>query len=194
MLSRQFARNIFLIIIAWTIAAAAWAVEAFTPDAMGASGSAATPPISSFSEVVQPSSADMANSATHAVMREVLQYALSHEGRSYRRGGVSPASGFDCSGFVLHVFEHVGGGDLPHSASALGKMGRLVDKTELAPGDLVFFHRTKKDISHVGIYLGNNKFIHASSHRTGRVMVSDLNERYWAKHFILARHLEPKGE
>jgi cell wall-associated NlpC family hydrolase len=187
MLSRQFARNIMLAIIVWPITTA-FAIEASTPDASGSSGSATMSNISS--DEVNTSPAEISNSTTPDVVRDVLQYALSHEGKTYRRGGMSPESGFDCSGFVLHVFDHVGGVELPHSASALGKMGRLVNKTELVPGDLVFFHRAKKHISHVGIYLGDNKFIHASSRRTGRVMVSDLNDRYWAKHFVSARHLE----
>jgi cell wall-associated NlpC family hydrolase len=136
-------------------------------------------------------SAESSNLAAPAVIGEVLQYALSHDGKPYRRGGSNPESGFDCSGFVRHVFEHVGGIELPHSANAISKIGRLVTKAELLPGDLVFFRRMKKHIGHVGIYLGEDKFIHASSRRTGRVMVSSLTDRYWAKRFVLARHLEP---
>jgi cell wall-associated NlpC family hydrolase len=187
MLSRQFARNIFLAIIVWPITVA-FATDVSAPDATGAAGNVTSPDI--VSEGVNAPPAGISTSTASDVVRDVLQYALSHEGKTYRRGGMSPESGFDCSGFVLHVFDHVGGVELPHSASALGKMGRLVNKTELVPGDLVFFHRAKKHISHVGIYLGDNKFIHASSRRTGRVMVSDLNDRYWAKHFVSARHLE----
>jgi cell wall-associated NlpC family hydrolase len=185
--SRQFARNIFLAIIVWPISVA-FAIEVSAPEVMETSGSVTTPVLSAGE--VQTSSAGIADAQPADVMRDVLQYALSHEGKMYRRGGMSPESGFDCSGFVRHVFEYAGGVELPHSASALGKMGRLVSKDELVPGDLVFFHRAKKHISHVGIYLGEDKFIHASSRRTGRVMVSDLKDRYWAKHFVSARHLE----
>jgi cell wall-associated NlpC family hydrolase len=124
------------------------------------------------------------------VIQDILQYALSYEGISYRRGGASPESGFDCSGFVRHVFDHVEGVMLPHSASALSQIGNRIKMTELLPGDLVFFRIMRNTISHVGIYLGNNQFIHASSNRTGSVMVSNLNDSYWAKHFALVRRLD----
>jgi cell wall-associated NlpC family hydrolase len=122
-------------------------------------------------------------------VQNVLQYALSHEGASYRMGGSSPENGFDCSGFVRHVFEHVEGLSLPHSASAISQIGNRIKTTELLPGDLVFFRFMRNTISHVGIYLGNNQFIHASSTRSGSVMVSNLTDGYWAKHFALVRRL-----
>lgn len=123
-------------------------------------------------------------------IQNILEYALSHEGKPYRRGSANPENGFDCSGFVRHVFEQIGGLSLPHSAQAISKIGTLVSKAELIPGDIVFFHRAKKAITHVGIYMGDNLFIHASSRRTGRVMVSNLSDRYWVKHYSLARRLE----
>ncbi|MFA6015399.1 MAG: C40 family peptidase [Gallionellaceae bacterium] len=125
-----------------------------------------------------------------AGIQNILQYALSHEGKPYRRGSSSPEIGFDCSGFVRHVFEQIGGLSLPHNAQAISKIGTLVSKAELIPGDIVFFHRAKKAITHVGIYMGDNQFIHASSRQTGRVMVSNLSDRYWVKHYSLARRLE----
>lgn len=127
-------------------------------------------------------------------IQNLLQYALSYEGVSYRRGGTSPESGFDCSGFVRHVFDHVEGVTLPHSAHALSQIGNRIKTTELLPGDLVFFRFMRNTISHVGIYLGNNQFIHASSTRTGSVMVSNLTDGYWAKHFALVRRLETSAE
>lgn len=187
MFSRQFLRNIFLAIIVGPVTAA-WAIESSTPGANGGFGGVAPSNISS--EEARTSSGEILNSATPDVIRDVLQYALSHDGKRYRRGGSSPEAGFDCSGFVRHVFEHVAGIELPHSANDLSKIGNQVSQAELLPGDLVFFRRTKKHIGHVGIYLGDNKFIHASSRRTGRVMVSDLNDRYWAKRYVLARHLD----
>jgi cell wall-associated NlpC family hydrolase len=123
-------------------------------------------------------------------LQNLLQYALSHEGAPYRRGGVNPESGFDCSGFVRHVFDHVEGVALPHSANAISQIGNRIKMTELLPGDLVFFRFMRNTISHVGIYLGNNQFIHASSTRTGSVMVSNLTDSYWAKHFALVRRLD----
>ena len=127
-------------------------------------------------------------------VKDLLQYALSHEGVSYRRGGTSPESGFDCSGFVRHVFDHVEGITLPHSANAISQIGNRIKVTELLPGDLVFFRFMRDTISHVGIYLGNNQFIHASSIRSGGVMVSNLTNDYWAKHFTLARRLDVPTE
>jgi len=123
-------------------------------------------------------------------INNLLQYAVSHEGVAYRRGGNSPESGFDCSGFVSYVFDHVEGVTLPHSAQAISRIGTRIKMTELLPGDLVFFRLMRNTISHVGIYLGNNQFIHASSTNTGSVMVSSLSDNYWAKHFTLARRLD----
>jgi cell wall-associated NlpC family hydrolase len=123
-------------------------------------------------------------------IQSLLQYALNQDGVSYHRGGTSPENGFDCSGFVRYVFDHVEGVTLPHSASALSQIGNRIKATEMLPGDLVFFRFMRNTISHVGIYLGNNQFIHASSTRTGSVMVSNLTDSYWAKHFTLVRRLE----
>ena len=83
---------------------------------------------------------------------------------------------------------------LPHGANAISQIGNRIKMSELHPGDLVFFRFMRNTISHVGIYLGNNQFIHASSTRTGSVMVSNLNESYWVKHFKLARRLDVPSE
>ncbi|MEI7844063.1 MAG: C40 family peptidase [Gallionellaceae bacterium] len=123
-------------------------------------------------------------------IQNLLQYAMSHDGASYRRGGSEPDKGFDCSGFVRHVFDHVGKIALPHNANAISKMGRAVNTTELAPGDLVFFRRSGKKVKHIGIYLGDNQFIHAASRRTGRVMISKLVDRYWSKHIMFGRRFD----
>ena len=125
-----------------------------------------------------------------SAVQNLLQYALSYEGVTYRRGGTNPEKGFDCSGFVRHVFSHAEGVSLPHNANAISHVGDHVKVTELLPGDLVFFRIMRKSISHVGIYLGNNQFIHASSSRSGSVMVSSLNDSYWAKHFALSRRVD----
>lgn len=123
-------------------------------------------------------------------VQNMLHYALNYEGFSYHRGGVSPESGFDCSGFVRYVFDHADGVMLPHSANAISQFGSRINMKELLPGDLVFFHFMRNTISHVGIYLGNDQFIHASSTRSGSVMVSNLKDHYWTKHFTLARRLD----
>ncbi|HQT25724.1 MAG TPA: C40 family peptidase [Burkholderiales bacterium] len=122
-------------------------------------------------------------------VKNLLGYALSQTGASYRRGGASPDTGFDCSGFVRYVFDHVEGLSLPHSSRAMSLIGSRIRLVDLKPGDLVFFRIVRHRISHVGIYLGNNQFIHAASSRTGSVMISDLTEGYWARRFSVARRV-----
>ena len=122
-------------------------------------------------------------------VRGLLDYAVSQAGVVYRRGGTSPEAGFDCSGFVRYVFDHVEGLPLPHSSKAMSLIGSRVKLAELKPGDLVFFRIMRHGISHVGIYLGDNRFIHAASTRTGSVVISDLAESYWARRLALARRI-----
>jgi cell wall-associated NlpC family hydrolase len=121
--------------------------------------------------------------------QSLLQLALDQIGVSYRRGGISPETGFDCSGFVRYVFDQAVGLALPHSARAISQVGKHIPLTDLHPGDLVFFHFKRRTVSHVGIYLGNNQFIHDASNRTGGVRISSLTG-YWAKHFKLARRFD----
>lgn len=108
----------------------------------------------------------------------------------YVRGGHSPSTGFDCSGFVRYVFAHAIGLHLPANSAAQFLAGVKVKRGDMQPGDLVFFHtRGKKRISHVGIYLDNGRFIHSPS--AGKsVEVSSLDEAYWAKRFAGARRPE----
>jgi cell wall-associated NlpC family hydrolase len=108
----------------------------------------------------------------------------------YVRGGRSPTTGFDCSGFVRYVFAHAIGLRLPANSAAQFLAGIKVKRGDMQPGDLVFFHtRGKKRISHVGIYLDNGRFIHSPS--AGKsVEVSSLDEAYWAKRFAGARRPE----
>jgi cell wall-associated NlpC family hydrolase len=162
-----------------------WAVEADSSIVTDTSGGAI-----SLSANDATQSGETSGTTTPVAAKNLLQYALSFDGVAYRRGGTREEIGFDCSGFVRHVFDHVESVALPHSANAISKLGKVVSKAELIPGDLVFFRRTKKIITHVGIYLGDNQFVHASSHRTGRVMISKLADRYWAKHFTFGRRLD----
>lgn len=108
----------------------------------------------------------------------------------YVRGGHSPSTGFDCSGFVRYVFAHAIGLHLPANSARQFLAGARVKRGDMQPGDLVFFHtRGKKRISHVGIYLDNGRFIHSPS--AGKsVEVSSLDEGYWAKRFAGARRPE----
>lgn len=115
--------------------------------------------------------------------QDILLYALSLNGSQYKFGGHSEDTGFDCSGFVSHVFHRAVGLVLPHNARALSQEGEKISRRELKPGDLVFFNTLRRAFSHVGIYLGDNRFIHASSAIRGDVMISDLSAKYWAKRF-----------
>ncbi|HEX8963552.1 MAG TPA: C40 family peptidase [Rhodocyclaceae bacterium] len=121
-------------------------------------------------------------------VQEMLGKALDLIGIRYRRGGSSPETGFDCSGFVNHVFREGLGLYLPHNAKQISKEGEVVSRSELQPGDLVFFNTMRRAFSHVGIYLGDNKFVHAP--RTGgAVRIEDMNESYWRKRFNGARRI-----
>lgn len=119
---------------------------------------------------------------------EVLIYAMSMIGVKYRYGGNSRDSGFDCSGFVRHVFATTAAINLPRVASAMSKLGHDVLLEELAPGDLVFYNTLGRRFSHVGIYIGGNNFVHSPS--VGKsVEVVDMNNRYWKRRFNGARRL-----
>jgi cell wall-associated NlpC family hydrolase len=114
----------------------------------------------------------MARKTTDAAqfrMRRLVRVALSQLGVSYRYGGFSPATGFDCSGFTRWVYEHIGMA-LPHSSYAQFQIGRRVSRERLRPGDLVFFD----GVGHVGIYIGAGRFIHAP-HAGTVVQVASLN-------------------
>lgn len=120
--------------------------------------------------------------------QDLAIYALGLIGVSYRFGGETPSGGLDCSGLVRHVFQQVTGVTLPRTAKELSSIGDSVARNDLAPGDLVFFNTRRFAFSHVGIYLGDNRFIHAP--RRGRdVEVAELDNRYWQTHFDGARRL-----
>jgi len=123
-----------------------------------------------------------------ANVQDALEQALDLIGIRYKRGGSSPETGFDCSGFVSHVFKEGLGLYLPRSSREISKAGEVVDKTELQPGDLVFFNTMRRTFSHVGIYLGDNLFVHAP--RPGaKVRIEDMRGRYWAKRYNGARRV-----
>lgn len=123
------------------------------------------------------------------MVREVLMSALSLTGIKYKYGGGSPETGFDCSGFVRYVFQQAASLSLPHSARALSQLGQSIPIGQLKPGDLVFFDTLKSTFSHVGIYLGGSRFIHAPS-AGGSINVVSMNDTYWAKRFNGARRLD----
>jgi cell wall-associated NlpC family hydrolase len=126
---------------------------------------------------------------------EMVSTAMTFLGVPYRRGGTSADIGFDCSGFTRQVFETSLGLILPRRADEQAKASGLVaiKKDELQPGDLVFFNTLRRTFSHVGIYLGDGKFIHAPK-PGGEVRVEDMRFVYWAKRFTGARRAEPAME
>lgn len=112
----------------------------------------------------------------------IIDKAYELTGIKYKLGGSRPETGFDCSQFVKYVFEQALNLSLPPSARSLSKMGETIKFEDLQPGDLVFFNTRKSKYSHVGIYVGNNKFIHAP--RTGKtIRVESLTKNYWLKRF-----------
>jgi len=118
----------------------------------------------------------------------VLQ-AMSMIGIRYKYGGNAPDSGLDCSGLVRYVFKQVWGSDLPRTSQEISQLGQKVETNELQPGDLVFYNTLRRSFSHVGIYLGDNKFIHAPS-AGGEVRVESMDLSYWKKRFNGARRLD----
>lgn len=118
----------------------------------------------------------------------LLKRALTLIGTPYRWGGSSPDAGFDCSGLVGYVFRTALGIELPRVSRDMAQNGERVERAALTAGDLVFFGRGGNRIDHVGIYLGEGRFVHAP--RSGKdVMVSELNSGYWATRFKSARRV-----
>jgi cell wall-associated NlpC family hydrolase len=116
----------------------------------------------------------------------VIQLAMACRGTHYVRGGTS-RGGFDCSGFTRYVYAKYGI-MLPHSSAAQAGRGTAVSRSELKPGDLVFFQTYRRGISHVGIYIGNGNFVHAASRGSG-VRVDSLDSSYYAPRYRGARRV-----
>ena len=120
---------------------------------------------------------------------QMLGKAMTLLGVPYKRGGSSSDTGFDCSGFVRHIYETSVGRLLPRRADEQAKTTEKIDRNDLNPGDLVFFNTMRRTFSHVGIYIGDGKFIHAPS--AGKaVRVDDLRAAYWTKRFTGARRVQ----
>ncbi len=110
---------------------------------------------------------------------------------TYRYGGNSPLSGLDCSGLVRFVYEQAAGLNLPRSSREMAHTGERVDTKALLPGDLLFFARPRRPVSHVGIYIGDGMFIHAAS-KSKKVKISDLDQRYYLSRLVGARRYLPE--
>lgn len=121
---------------------------------------------------------------------ELVVGAMAFLGVPYRRGGNSADSGFDCSGFVKAIYEQSIGLVLPRSAAQQAAATQTIDKSELRPGDLVFFNTMRRAFSHVGIYVGNGKFIH-SPKPGAEVRVEDMGLAYWTRRYDGARRVQP---
>jgi len=120
--------------------------------------------------------------------------AMNFLGVRYKYGGTTMENGFDCSGFTRHIFENSIGLVLPRRADEQARSSSLlsINRDELKPGDLVFFNTMRATFSHVGIYVGDGKFVHAP--RTGAaIRVDDMREAYWAKRFTGARRADAKA-
>ncbi|WP_338849136.1 C40 family peptidase [Massilia sp. W12] len=120
---------------------------------------------------------------------ELVMQAMGMLGVNYRRGGNVPESGFDCSGLVRHVFKEAWGNTLPRTAEEISRVGKQIMPQDLQPGDLVFYNTMRKGFSHVGIYLGDNKFIHSPS-SGGQVRIESMDLSYWKQRFNGARRIE----
>lgn len=121
-------------------------------------------------------------------MNELVMYAMSLADTPYRYGGNSTSSGFDCSGFVGHVYRQTLGVALPRTSRDISRVGKPVGQHELQPGDLVFYNTQHASFSHVGIYIGEGKFVH--SPRTGEtVRTEQMQMKYWVARFDGARRI-----
>src|SRR3972149_10662231 len=121
---------------------------------------------------------------------DMLFHALAAAGVDYRRGGKSYQSGFDCSGLVAFVYREAYSLGAPHHTAAQSEHGEAINLSEVQSGDLVFFNTQRKPFSHVGIYIGEGRFVHAP--KEGAVVrTENLRARYWATRFDGARRIVP---
>lgn len=121
-------------------------------------------------------------------LNDLAFFALSLSGTPYQYGGDTPESGFDCSGFVRYVFRRSLGVELPRSTHEINRLGQAVEVAQLRPGDLVFYDTLRTMFSHVGIYLGDDRFVHSPS-SGGSVRVEHMQDSYWRRHYNGARRI-----
>lgn len=158
---------------------------AFSALLAGCAGPSVKPPVA-----VQPQALHRPESLVRAPQAEALLQALLALGVDYRNGGRSPNQGFDCSGLVAHVFLEAYGMRLPHNTRAQSELGLQVAATDLQPGDLVFYNTLDRPYSHVGIYLGESRFVHAPKVGSS-VRVENTQSAYWRSRFSGARRIHP---
>jgi len=136
-------------------------------------------PVSYWENISQPS-------AVSEKGNEVALYALGLIDTGYRFGGKNPEAGLDCSGMVSFIYGRAAGVKVKGSAADIARNSRPIEPELLRPGDLVFFNTRNRPFSHVGIYLGDARFVHAPS-SNGRVRIDRMNDRYYAQRFEAAR-------
>lgn len=171
-------------------------------DEFVAPAATAAPPVASAPVSVKKNrasrtaSAALATPANHAASapqaltpaQDLLFSALGLIGVKYKWGGNDPSQGLDCSGFVKYVFQSSLKLTLPRTALEMSRVGEKIDREELKPGDLVFFNTLRRQFSHVGIYLGDNRFVHAP--RKGRrIEVVKITDKYWSSRFNGGRRM-----
>lgn len=159
---------IFLLLGYGPLVASAWATE---------------PPVHELAPTVLTRVQDFSHQAS-----KVATSALGMLGVQYKHGGNTREDGLDCSGFVRYVFMDAWGKVLPRTAEEISQVGLKIEFNELQPGDLVFYNTLKRSFSHVGIYLGDNKFIHSPS-AGGEVRIEKMNIAYWNNRFNGARRI-----
>ncbi len=136
---------------------------------------------------------DRARQAVSSKAADLVITSMGFLGVPYRRGGNNVETGFDCSGFVRNIYQQTLGLLLPRQASEQAASTEKIDKKDLQPGDLVFFNTMRRAFSHVGIYVGDGKFIH-SPRSGGKVRVEDMQESYWQHRFNGARRVAPAAQ
>jgi len=142
--------------------------------------------LASLLAALQDSSSPIPDDVNERV-QSVLAQALAQLGIPYRWGGTTPSTGFDCSGLVKYVFQTALGIELPRISRDQARGGQPVERSALTPGDLVFFSRKGQVINHVGIYLGDDRFVHAP--RSGRDVTISKLSGYWYQRFLRARRV-----
>jgi cell wall-associated NlpC family hydrolase len=160
------------------------------PASTAASKSAASDSaLDHFIHKLETGAKDVATGAA-GLASDLVMNAMGLLGVRYRMGGNDADSGLDCSGLVRLVFQQTFGLVLPRRSAEISQLGAKVDRKALRPGDLVFFNTLRRAYSHVGIYVGDGKFLHAPS-AGGEVRVESMNIPYWDKRFNGARRIEP---
>ena len=129
----------------------------------------------------------MVESTSKTTGSAVVEYAKKFLGKKYVSGGSSPETGFDCSGFTCYVYKHFGY-TLNRVSTDQAQNGTKVDKSDLKLGDLVLFSQGSRSIGHVGIYIGNNEFIHAANPQKG-VIITSLSNSYYKTNYVTARRI-----